>query len=145
MKKPHTDPFVIDWPTVETCPEVAVTQPLLDLETAPLPTTGETVGFWGYDRINQDEAEHAALGLGISLEICERPEELAGSALVILDLDALHPWGNSACVFEAAAATAGGSTIVGVSYNDEHPLKSRIPLFHSVLEVFIAVAARQLP
>lgn len=150
MSKLLADPFVIDWPLLAPSPEAAASQTLLDPKFARLPLPQpqrSTVGFWSYDRLNQDEADRAAGGLGITLRTCERPEELVGCGLVILDLDFLYPWGDADSTFQAALAATGGtrSLIVGVTYNDEHRLACCVPLFRSALEVLIRVATGSLP
>ena len=102
------------------------------------------IALWSYDRLSQHEAEQHAAGLGLACECCELPEELDGCGLVILDLDRLHPWGDAESIYQAALQATAGAMLVGVTYNQEHPLAGRLRLFRSVLEVLTAVANNRL-
>jgi hypothetical protein len=150
MRQETLDVFVTDWDLHDTTPE---TEPLPECpapDKAGRPSTPATdgrVALWSYDPLTQHEAEADAARRGLAFENCERPEELAGCRLAILMLDHLHPWGDAESIYQAAVeATAdAGTVLVGVSYDEEHPLAGRLRVVRSVAAVLDAVAAGRLP
>jgi hypothetical protein len=105
------------------------------------------VKLWTYDALTQHEAGEQADHHCLALDVCERPEELAGCGLAVLHLDGLHPFGDAEAIYQAARkATAGTDCeLMGITYNEEHPLTGRISLFRTVADVLTAIATGRQP
>jgi hypothetical protein len=136
--------FVVANPLPEHLAEATAFPPEIALAEVPRPEPPcFCAGFWSYDRWRQEEAVEVAADLGIPLRVCERPEELGGCGLVILDLDFLHAWGDAGSAFRAAVAVVGaggGGTVVGLSRHGEHGVADHLPLFSTLREALLAVS-----
>jgi hypothetical protein len=150
VSKASKEAFVPDWAVEEPAGRVVAPQTDAGSEVNKRPsawTPARPVGVWGYDRDLIEAAAQDAACLGVAFQGCEWPEELAGCGVAVLLLDHLRPWGSAESIYEdARKATANtGAVLVGVSYNEEHPLAGRLPLYRTLLDVLNAVANGLLP
>jgi hypothetical protein len=150
VSKASREVFVADWAVEEPAGRDAHSGIDAGSEINKQPSAwapARPVVAWGYDRDLMEEAAQNAVCLGIAFQGCERPEELVGCGLAVLLLDHLHPWGNAEGIYEdARKATANtGAVLVGVSFNEGHPLAGRLPLYRTLLDVLNAVANGLLP